>query len=102
MTTSHPDASVRLLVADKVLHQVYRFGLKVTDFHICSRCGVYVLAVSRHADREYAVVVANVLDRRAELTRKVRPVVYDDEAPDTRLARRAQRWAKFDGLTLSS
>ena len=45
LSTSDPAGSVRVSVADASLLQRYRFGLGITDFLICRRCGVYLMAI---------------------------------------------------------
>jgi hypothetical protein len=66
----------------------YRFGLKMTDFIICRRCGAYVAAVMDD------VGVLNVVgaDIGAFAGRAAVPVDYDAETADDRRARRRQRW----------
>ena len=94
VTTSISNANLRIH-ADVDAIQEYTFALGVTRFQLCKRCGTYVAAISEYEGVQYAVVVANMLDCRSQLTQTVTPVVYDDENPDTRLERRAERWAKL-------
>lgn len=101
LSTSDPDGQVRLTVADATQLQHYRFGLGVTDFLICRRCGVYVLALSEIDGGRYAVVNANVLECRPEMTGAVLPMEYGKEDEAARLKRRKLIWTKvtvFDGL----
>jgi hypothetical protein len=92
LSTSDPQGSLRLRAAEVDQVQRYRFGLGITDFLICRRCGVYLAAVMELDGHPYAVLNAAVLERRAELTGSVQPMEYGGEDQATRLARRKTRW----------
>ncbi len=92
LSTSDPQGSLRLRSAEVDQVQRYRFGLGITDFLICRRCGVYLAAVMELEGRPYAVLNAAVLERRAELTGSVQPMEYGGEDQASRLARRKTRW----------
>jgi hypothetical protein len=101
LSTSDPAGSVSVTAdaADSV--QRYRFGLKITEFLICKRCGVYVLAMVEVDGGQYAVINANTLDCREQMTALPQPMDYDGETIQTRLARRKTRWtpvASIQGL----
>jgi hypothetical protein len=83
---------LRLYVTDVDQVQRYRFGLGVTDFLICRRCGVYIAAMMDMEGGRYGVISAGVLERRAELTGQVLPMEYGGEDAADRLARRKTRW----------
>lgn len=100
VSTSVKEAVLRMVAAPSAINE-YLFGLQVTRFMLCARCGVYVAAVSEYEGIEYAVLIANVLDCRADLTQAVNPVVYDDEDPELRLSRRSERWARWEFEPLS-
>jgi hypothetical protein len=69
----------------------YRFGLEVTDYLICARCGVYVGAETEVEGRRLATLNLNAFDDpRLELA--ATPVSYDGETADSRGARRLARW----------
>jgi hypothetical protein len=72
--------------------QRYRFGLGITDFLICRRCGVYVAAMMDMDGGRYGVINAGVLERRGELTGQVLPMEYGGEDAAGRLVRRKTRW----------
>jgi hypothetical protein len=76
----------------------YRFGLGITDFLICRRCGVYVLAVAEMDGARYAVLNANALERRAEMTSRPQAMDYDGETAETRRARRKARWTPVGAM----
>ena len=92
LSTSDPKGEVRLTVADAAQLQRYRFGLGITDFLICRRCGVYLLAMMDIEGKPYAVLNANALDCRSAMTGPVSPMEYGGEDEAARLARRRQRW----------
>lgn len=92
LSTSDPDGRIRLTVADPTQLQRYRFGLGVTDFLICQRCGVYVLAMSDIDGGHYAVLNANALECRTAMSGAALPVEYGTEDEATRLKRRKLLW----------
>lgn len=99
LSTSDPRGSVRLTVADPTRLQRYRFGLGITDFLICRRCGVYLLAMMDIDGGRYAVLNANALDCRTAMTGPVSPMEYGGEDEAARLARRKQRWTPVTAIT---
>ena len=101
LSTSDPKGSVRLAARDGAAVQRYRFGLGVTDFILCRRCGVYILAMMELDGAHYAVVNANTLERRSEMLNPPQPMDYEGEDVASRFARRKTRWtpvAALDGL----
>jgi hypothetical protein len=97
LSTSDPKGSVRIRATDASLVQRYRFGLGITDFLICRRCGVYLLAMMEIDGAHYAVLNANVLDSRDRLA-PPQPMDYDGEDAAGRSARRKARWTPVSGL----
>jgi hypothetical protein len=92
LSTSDPQGVIRLEVADASQLQRYRFGLGITDFLICRRCGVYVMAMMDIDGGRYAVLNANALECRETMTSPVSTMEYGGEDEAARLARRKQRW----------
>ena len=71
----------------------YRFGLNITDFHVCDRCGVWVAATWADADgRTYGVVNVPALDDRAAFAAQAVEVDFDGEDVAAREARRRRTW----------
>ena len=69
----------------------YRFGLRITDFLICPRCGCYVAAVMRDGDAWRSTFNLNgFADPHPDLA--AQPIVYDAEDEGDRIQRRLQRW----------
>ena len=58
-TTSDPNGTMRIKIADREKLQRYRFGLKTADFLICKGCGVFVAAVMSTDGKSYVTVNAN-------------------------------------------
>lgn len=92
LSTSDPEGALRLYVTDVGQVQRYRFGLGITDFLICRRCGVYIAAMMDMDGGRYGVINAGVLERRGELTGQVLPMEYGGEDAAGRLVRRKTRW----------
>lgn len=69
----------------------YRFGLKLADFLLCSRCGTYLGAFMEEAGHSLGVLNICVLEQR---DRFGTPTLmrYDGETPQSRLQRRRERW----------
>jgi hypothetical protein len=70
----------------------YRFGLKITDYLICNRCGAYVAAVMTEGAKELATlnVVGTGID--ALSARDAKPAHLDNETAEGRRERRRQAW----------
>jgi len=98
LSTSDPRGRVELEAKDPAGVERYRFSLGITDFLICRRCGVYVLAVAEMDGERYAVLNANALERRAEMTSRPQPMDYDGETAETRRARRKARWTPVGAM----
>lgn len=91
LTTSDPEGRLHIEAAPGAANR-YRFGLGVTDFLLCAECGVYVAATMEVEGHLTAVVnVAGVALPGFE-GRTPSPMIYDNETPDERAARRKGRW----------
>lgn len=97
LSTSDPKGSVQIQARDPGQVRRYRFGLGITDFLICSHCGVYLLAMMEIDGDPYAVLSANVLDCRERLG-PPQPMDYDGEDAAGRIARRKARWTPVTAL----
>jgi hypothetical protein len=93
LTTSDPDGHLFVEAAPGSVNR-YQFGLKITDFLLCAECGTYVAAVSEIGGATMGIV--NVLGAQVPgfQGRDPDPMLYDDETPDERTARRRDRWMK--------
>lgn len=92
-TTSDPDGNVRFSVRVPGLPGLYRFGQSVTDFLVCSRCGVYIGALIDTPKGKYGIVNVNALDPVPADIPVAEPMYYGAESKQERIARREQRWS---------
>ncbi|HZF26068.1 MAG TPA: hypothetical protein VEZ88_07380 [Steroidobacteraceae bacterium] len=69
----------------------YRFGLKLSDFLICVRCGTYVGVFMEDGGNCFGVLNLNVLQSRDQFGTPTR-MNYEGETEATRLQRRRERW----------
>lgn len=93
LSISDPQGSVLFRVAAAERLSRYRFGLKLSDFLVCTRCGGYVgTFMPGESDTQgLAVVNLNCLAERDRF-RPGEPMVYEGETTEQRLARRRERW----------
>lgn len=101
VSTSDPAGALRVRVVDGRELARYRFGLGVTDFFICRRCGVYVPALAELEGGRYAVLNANTLGCRDQLDGPIQPMDYDADTRESRAARRRSRWTPVTVLDMS-
>jgi len=90
--TSNPHARLRISVDDRASMNVYSFGTRTAEFCICSRCGVVPLVTSNIDGAIYAVVNVNTFANVATSLVQRMPMTFDDEAVESRLARRKRNW----------
>ncbi|MCR5880436.1 GFA family protein [Phenylobacterium sp. J367] len=91
LTTSDPAGHAHFEAAPGAVTR-YRFGQGNTDFLVCAECGVYVGATTETPEGLTAVINVRGVDLDGFDGRTPEPMIYDDEAPAERLARRAARW----------
>lgn len=91
-TTSDPDGEIRLSIRDRSKLSHYRFGLGVTDFVICARCGVFVGAVMQENDQQWMTVNANAFKPPPPADFPLAPIDYENEETSDRVARRRVKW----------
>jgi hypothetical protein len=72
----------------------YRFGLGITDYLLCARCGTYVGAVMPDDNGPIGIVNVNSLDIRDTFDPAPPLHVYDGEDETRRRARRRKFWMK--------
>lgn len=73
----------------------YQFGLRTADFFLCPNCGIYLCAVMKLSDREFATLNINCLDNRSEFSQEPQLAEYGVESAEERIARRAKVWTPF-------
>ena len=72
----------------------YRFGLGITDYLVCARCGIYVGAVMEDEGRLIGTVNVNALDIRDSFDPAPPLRHYDGENVEERRSRRRKFWMK--------
>jgi hypothetical protein len=90
--TSNPKSRLTVSIRDASLVSKYVFGTRTAAFHVCSRCGAVPLVTSEIADRLYAVVNVNVLEKIDPSRLARAPVSFENEDVEARLGRRARNW----------
>lgn len=87
-----PSGSLEVRIHDAECVSRYVFGLRTSEFLVCSRCGIYVAAICVVDGALYGTLNLNVLEHRAAFTQPPSPVDYDAENIEQRLARRKRAW----------
>jgi hypothetical protein len=90
-TVADPNGSLTISAPSNAINR-YRFGLKITDYLICNRCGAYVAAVMTEGAKELATL--NVVGTRIDAlsARDAKPAHLDNETTEGRRERRRQAW----------
>ena len=87
---------VKIIDQDKV--SKYQFGHGITDFLICTVCGVYVCAMME--DEENKQILANCIVNALEFMngsiQESIGINYDLETPGSRLERRRKSWMRAE------
>lgn len=87
-----PAGKLEVRIGDAEHLSRYVFGLRTSEFFVCSRCGVFVAAICRVDGAIYGTLNLNVLHERSAFTQPPSPVDYDAETVEDRLARRKRAW----------
>lgn len=91
-TVSDPQGRLTIECTDENLLGRYRFGLSVSDFLVCKRCGVYLGAILESPALSVATLNINVLENAPFESPAVAPVNYDHETAGARTTRRLKQW----------
>jgi hypothetical protein len=86
------DPSGRLEIRSAAGLDRYRFGHGRADYLRCTRCGIYLGAVTETDDGLRGFILTRILDDRAFFTRKAVAVSFDAEPDRDRQSRRAAKW----------
>jgi hypothetical protein len=89
---SDPNGAMRISVREPGQLVRYRFGLKISDFLVCARCGVYIGALMEEGGKSWFTVNVNALRPPPSFDLPVVPVDYDGEDIPARIARRKAKW----------
>jgi len=100
--TSHADAVLDVMIADKDAVSAYTFATGTAEFQVCRRCGVVPFVTSRIEGRMYAVVNVNTFEGDEASTLTESTSNFDGESLDQRLARRARTWIPTVSVTYGS
>lgn len=87
---SDPDGLLELTLPPGT-PEPYRFGLGITDFHVCDRCGVFVAAIWWDGKHAYGVANVPALDERHRFAPAV-AADFEGETIADREARRRRTW----------
>jgi hypothetical protein len=90
--TTDPAGLLKISVRDPAILLRYRFGLGITDFLVCGRCGVFVSGVMSTDVGSLATLNVNVLDDGTPFQREATRVSYEDESREVRETRRRGAW----------
>jgi hypothetical protein len=88
---SDPQARLELSCRDPAFVSVYQFGQRTSHWVVCARCGVLTAAISEIEGRLRAVVRSQSMVDHHFCAPEV-ATDFDDEAVESRLARRARTW----------
>ena len=72
----------------------YRFGLGITDYLLCAKCGTYVGAVMEEEGALIGIVNVNALNTRDSFDAAPALHNYDGENAERRRSRRRKFWMK--------
>lgn len=90
VTIADPAGLLTLATIDQ---NAYRFGLAITDFHVCARCGVFVAATWKdQGGGVYGVVNVHALANARQFTAAPIEADFDGEDVSAREARRRTNW----------
>ena len=90
-TMGDPGGSVEFRAAPGAVSR-YRFGLGITEYLLCAKCGTYVGAIMEDQGRSIGIVNVNMLDIRDTFDPAPPLHVYDGENAEKRRARRRKFW----------
>ena len=85
-------------VSDAGLLERYRFSLKIADFLLCKRCGVYLGAQIQTAHGAFGIINTSAMEPVPEGLPASVPADYSSESPSERVERREKRWTPLEKL----
>jgi hypothetical protein len=91
-TTSDPQGAVSITLNQPALLSRYRFGLGVTDFLVCARCGVFVGAMMEEGGARLITLNANTFRPPPPPDFPLMPMEFGGEDIAARIARRRRKW----------
>ena len=99
-TTSDPQGLIEFHVQNPERLSRYRFGYRITEFLVCTECGVYVGAMAEVSSVPLAIVNVNALSPRLEGLHEPAPISHEGESVQDRNRRRARSWSPCRYITI--
>lgn len=92
ISTSDPDAEMRVKMSEPDNVNKYRFGHKTADFYICKNCGCIPVVTSKIEDTLVGLVDVRMIEGFAWSRDETSHSHLTGEEIDERLARRKRTW----------
>jgi hypothetical protein len=93
LSTSDPAGKIEFREVGDGAFNRYRFGLRMTDFLLCGKCGVYIGAVMETPNGSFGIINVNALRPKPTTIAGTMPMEYGSESPEQRASRREKRWS---------
>ena len=90
--TSDPTGQLKIIIREPKFTTYYKHGTETADFLICTRCGVFLVALSSIDEQLYGVLNINTLEDIKQFTQTDSLANYQGESISQRLARRKDSW----------
>lgn len=92
VSTSDPDGTLKFTENEAGALLRYRFGLRIRDYLLCGRCGIYIGAQMQTAKGLRGTVNLNAMRSRPDGLAGVTLMNYDGETAEQRSARTQAGW----------
>ncbi|MCP5083920.1 MAG: hypothetical protein GY948_19710 [Alphaproteobacteria bacterium] len=92
LAVSDPEGSLTFTEARAGGIELYRFGLKTSDFIVCKTCGAYAGALMKHQGKTVGIANIHLFEAKEAFTGGPAPMDYSAEDQEARIARRAEKW----------
>jgi hypothetical protein len=93
LSTSDPAGKIEFRGSGTGALSRYRFGLHVTEFLLCRKCGVYIGAVMEAPNGVFGIINVNALRPQPTTIAGTMPMEYGSESAEQRMSRREKRWS---------
>lgn len=78
----------------------YTFGLRTAEFIICTKCGVYVAAITKGAKPLRGIAIVNSFKNRTDFSNHAVAADYSSENEVSRIDRRRTNWTPANFIFL--
>jgi len=92
LAVSDPEGSLTFTETQPGGIELYRFGLKTSDFLVCKTCGAYAGALMEHQGKTVGIAIIHLFDAKEAFTGGPADMDYSAENEEARIARRAEKW----------